>query len=138
MLKSPIFTWIEINLSAVENNVKALRAIAGVPIMAVVKANGYGHGAIEVSRAALAAGASWLAVSCAEEAIVLREAGITVPILVLGMVHEPVDQPEVGRERLVGLTLLPRLFKLGLKRHQRHRRQDQQQAVPVRLHVCLS
>ena len=86
MLKSPIFTWIEINLSAVEDNIKAVRAIAGVPVMAVVKANGYGHGAVEVSRAALAAGASWLAVSCAEEAIVLREAGITVPILVLGMV----------------------------------------------------
>ena len=86
LLKSPIFTWIEINLSAVEDNIKAVRAIAGVPVMAVVKANGYGHGAVEVSRAALAAGASWLAVSCAEEAIVLREAGITVPILVLGMV----------------------------------------------------
>ncbi len=54
--------------------------------MAVVKANGYGHGAVEVSRAALAAGSSWLAVSCAEEALVLREAGITAPILVLGMV----------------------------------------------------
>jgi alanine racemase len=86
LLKSPIFTWIEIDLSAVENNVKAIRSIAGVPVMAVVKANGYGHGAVEVSQAALAAGASWLAVSCAEEAIVLREAGITVPILVLGMV----------------------------------------------------
>ena len=86
MIKSPVFTWIEINLSAVEDNVKAVRAIAGVPVMAVVKANGYGHGAIEVSRAALAAGSSWLAVSCAEEAIVLREAGIAVPILVLGMV----------------------------------------------------
>ncbi|MBN1438791.1 MAG: alanine racemase [Anaerolineales bacterium] len=86
MIKSPIFTWIEINLSAVEDNIQALRSIAGVPVMAVVKANAYGHGAVEVSRAALAAGASWLAVSCAEEALVLREAGIAVPILVLGMV----------------------------------------------------
>jgi alanine racemase len=86
LLKSPIFTWIEINLSAVEQNVKAVRAAAGVPVMAVVKANGYGHGAVEVARAALAAGASWLAVSCAEEALVLRAAGISVPILVLGMV----------------------------------------------------
>jgi len=86
LIKSPIFTWIEINLSAIEDNVRALRTIAGVPIMAVVKANGYGHGAVEVSRAALAAGSSWLAVSCAEEALVLREAGIAAPILVLGMV----------------------------------------------------
>jgi alanine racemase len=86
LVKSPIFTWIEVNLSAVEENVRQLRTIAGVPIMAVVKANGYGHGAVEVSRAALAAGSSWLAVSCAEEALVLREAGIAAPILVLGMV----------------------------------------------------
>jgi len=86
LVKSPIFTWIEVNLSAVEENVRSLRAIAGVPIMAVVKANGYGHGAVEVSRSALAAGASWLAVSCAEEALVLRAAGIAAPILVLGMV----------------------------------------------------
>ena len=70
LLKSPIFTWIEIDLSAVEGNVKALRTATGVPIMAVVKANGYGHGAVEISQAALAAGASWLAVSCAEEALV--------------------------------------------------------------------
>jgi len=86
LIKSPIFTWIEVNLTAIEENVRTLRTIAGVPIMAVVKANGYGHGAIEVSRAALAAGSSWLAVSCAEEALVLREAGIAAPILVLGMV----------------------------------------------------
>jgi alanine racemase len=86
LLKSPVFTWIEINLSAVENNVRTVRSTSGVPVMAVVKANGYGHGAVEVSGAALAAGASWLAVSCAEEALVLREAGLAVPILVLGMV----------------------------------------------------
>lgn len=86
MNKSPIFTWIEINLTAIEANVRAARAIAGVPLMAVVKANGYGHGAVEVSRAALAGGAAWLAVSCAEEGLALREANITAPILVLGLV----------------------------------------------------
>jgi alanine racemase len=86
LIKSPIFTWIEINLSAVEGNVRAIRSITGIPLMAVVKANGYGHGAMEVSRSALVAGASWLAVSCAEEGLALREAGITAPILVLGLV----------------------------------------------------
>jgi alanine racemase len=101
LLKSPIFTWIEIDLAAVEDNVKALRGITGVPVMAVVKANGYGHGAVEVARAALAAGASWLAVSCAEEALVLRAAGIPVPILVLGMVT-----PQEADEAIAaGLTL---------------------------------
>jgi alanine racemase len=84
--KSPVFTWIEVNLAAVEGNVRAARVIAGVPLMAVVKANGYGHGAVEVSRAALAGGAAWLAVSCAEEGLALRAAGITAPILVLGLV----------------------------------------------------
>lgn len=84
--KSPVFTWIEVNLSAVEGNVRAIRSIAGVPLMAVVKANGYGHGAVEISRSALTAGASWLAVSCAEEGLALREAGISAPILVLGLV----------------------------------------------------
>src|SRR4030042_2110043 len=44
LLKSPTFTWIEINLSAVEDNIKSLRAIAGVPVMAVVKATAYGTG----------------------------------------------------------------------------------------------
>lgn len=86
MNKSPVFTWIEVDLAAVEENVRALRSIAGVPLMAVVKANGYGHGAVEVSRSALAAGAAWLAVSCAEEGLALREASIAAPILVLGLV----------------------------------------------------
>jgi alanine racemase len=86
LLKSPVFTWIEVDLAAVEENVRALRTASGVPLMAVVKANGYGHGAVEVSRAAISAGAAWLAVSCAEEGLALRNAGIAAPILVLGLV----------------------------------------------------
>ena len=86
LLKSPIFTWIEVDLSTIEKNVRTLRSIAGVPLMAVVKANGYGHGAREVARAALRAGASWLAVSCAEEGLALRKHGLRAPILVLGLV----------------------------------------------------
>lgn len=53
-------------------------------LMAVVKANGYGHGAVEVAQTALTAGAAWLGVALAEEGVVLREAGITAPILILG------------------------------------------------------
>ena len=52
--------------------------------MAVVKADGYGHGAVEVARAALAAGAEWLAVALVEEGIRLRQAGFAAPILILG------------------------------------------------------
>ncbi|MDR4225793.1 alanine racemase [Bacillus mojavensis] len=78
--------WIEVNLDAIKKNVRAIRH--HIPkkskIMAVVKANGYGHGSVEVARHALEHGASELAVASVEEGIVLRKAGITAPILVLG------------------------------------------------------
>lgn len=88
-------TWAEVNLQAIEHNVKAIRAkLPGkTHIMAVVKANGYGHGSIAIARRALASGATHLAVALLEEAITLREAGIDAPILVMGWVsaeHAPI------------------------------------------------
>jgi alanine racemase len=77
-------TWIRIDLDAIGQNVARLCAIAGVPLMAVLKADAYGHGAVRVARAALAAGASWLAVATLGEARTLRDAGIDAPVLVLG------------------------------------------------------
>jgi len=79
-------TYAEIDLSAIRDNIHAIRARVGskVKIMPAVKANGYGHGAIEVSRACLDAGADTLCVACLEEAIELREAGFTCAILILG------------------------------------------------------
>lgn len=78
--------WIEVDLDAIKKNLRAIRR--HIPnkskIMAVVKANGYGHGSVEVARHALEHGASELAVASVEEGIVLRKAGITAPILVLG------------------------------------------------------
>jgi alanine racemase len=75
-----------VELSAIERNSERMRAAApGAKLCAVVKANGYGHGAVPVARAALAGGAEWLAVASAEEAAELREAGLReVPILVMG------------------------------------------------------
>jgi alanine racemase len=74
----------EIDLAAVAENVRTLgAAVAPASICAVVKADGYGHGAIAVSEAALAAGASWLGVALVEEGAVLRKAGIEAPILLL-------------------------------------------------------
>ncbi len=71
-----------VDLAAVRHNVEVLRAAApGVALMAVVKAEGYGHGAVPVARAALAAGVSWLGVATLDEALDLRESGITAPIL---------------------------------------------------------
>jgi len=75
-----------VNLAAIERNVARLRRelAAGVALCAVVKADGYGHGALPAARAALAGGARWLAVAAAAEAEALRGAGIDVPILVMG------------------------------------------------------
>jgi len=78
----PSRTWAEVDLGAVRHNVRLLRRRAGVSLMAVVKADAYGHGAVPVSRAALEAGADSLAVVTAEEGAELRGAGIGAPILV--------------------------------------------------------
>lgn len=77
--------WAEIDIGAIEKNVRALKALLkpDTLFMAVVKANGYGHGAVEVARQALRAGADRLGVALAEEAIELREAGIASPIHIL-------------------------------------------------------
>ncbi|RJQ04065.1 MAG: alanine racemase [Bacillota bacterium] len=77
-------TWAEISLDAIAENTGRLRALAEpADLMAVVKADAYGHGAVEVSRACVKAGASWLGVAAVEEAVELRRAGITAPILIL-------------------------------------------------------
>jgi alanine racemase len=75
-------TWIEVDLGAIRHNVGVLRP-PGVELMAIVKANGYGHGDVPVAGAVLDAGATWLGVALVEEALRLREAGIEAPILVL-------------------------------------------------------
>lgn len=78
--------WVEIDLGGIERNARRLKEIVGVDVelMAMVKANGYGHGAVQASRAALRGGATWLGVYSAGEGLELREHGITAPILVVG------------------------------------------------------
>ena len=75
-------TWVEVDLDAIRHNVRLLRP-DGAALMAVVKADAYGHGDVAVARAALEAGAGWIGVALVEEGIRLREAGIDAPILVL-------------------------------------------------------
>ncbi|MGZ6954055.1 MAG: alanine racemase [Acidimicrobiia bacterium] len=76
--------WVEIDLGAVRDNVAALvRFAAPAQVLAVVKADGYGHGAVPIARAALEAGATWLGVALVEEGVELRHAGIGGPVLVL-------------------------------------------------------
>lgn len=82
-------TWVEVDLDCIYNNVQSMKK--HVPndseVIAVVKANGYGHGDIQVAKTALEAGASYLAVALLDEALSLRKQGIEAPILVLGAVR---------------------------------------------------
>ena len=103
-----IVTWAEIDLDAIAANVAAFKRHVGqrVEIIAVVKANAYGHGAVPVARAALAAGATRLAVHRAIEGIELRRAKIDAPILVMG--YTPPD----GAELIAGWNLTPSAITL--------------------------
>ncbi|WP_171038154.1 alanine racemase [Aquibacillus sediminis] len=82
-------SWVEIDLNNIQYNIEQLRHRLShhTNIYAVVKANAYGHGDVEVAKAAIQAGASRLAVALLDEAVKLRDHGITVPILVMGWVH---------------------------------------------------
>jgi len=101
MLDRPV--WAEIDLGAIAKNIGGFRALVGdrTRLCAVVKADGYGHGATQVARAALDAGADWLAVALVSEAAELRRAGFLGPVLVLGC-----PPPELAREAaLLGLRV---------------------------------
>lgn len=94
-------TWAEVSLDAVSHNTALFKSSLreGCRLMAVVKANGYGHGAAPVAKAALAAGADYLAVAILDEALTLRSAGIEQPILILGYTP-PSAVREVVRNRI--------------------------------------
>jgi alanine racemase len=77
-------TWLEIDLGVLENNYRILKKTIRTPVMPVVKANAYGHGLEEVAKTVEKAGAQWCGVARIEEALLLRNAGIQMKILVLG------------------------------------------------------
>lgn len=98
-------TWAHIDLDAVAGNAAALRRVApDSQLMAVVKADGYGHGLLPVARAALAGGAQWLAVALVEEGRALREAGVTAPVLLL------TEPPLAAISALVAADLTPTVY----------------------------
>ncbi len=101
--ESPHRAWIEIDHAALRANLATLRALAGAEreVMAVVKANAYGHGALAVSSTLVAAGVERLAVATVGEGEALRAAGLEVPILVLWGLGEP----EAARAVAVGLEV---------------------------------
>lgn len=97
--------WAEIDLKALANNIREVRRVTDqrAEVMAVVKANAYGHGAVEVSRTVLAGGATRLAVARSAEGAELRRAGIEAPILILGYTPEGLipEVAEYGLEQTV-------------------------------------
>ena len=99
-------TWVEVDLDAIAHNVRAFAAL-GSHVMAVVKADGYGHGDAAVARAALDAGATWIGVALVEEGLALRDAGIDAPILVLS------ECPPGSEIAAVAASLTPTLCSDG-------------------------
>ncbi|WP_066425347.1 alanine racemase [Anabaena sp. 4-3] len=83
--------WVEIDLGALSYNIQQIKQFLSprTQLMAVVKADAYGHGAVTVAQTVLQAGASWLGVATVPEGIQLREAGIKAPILILGATYTP-------------------------------------------------
>ncbi|MDP9441467.1 MAG: alanine racemase [Actinomycetota bacterium] len=97
--------WAEVDLAAVGENLRAAKAVAGeAEVWAVVKADGYGHGAEPVARAALTAGATGLAVALVEEGVALRQGGVEAPILLLS------EPPLAAMGEVVGRRLTPTLY----------------------------
>jgi alanine racemase len=98
-------TWAEVDLDSISENMISIKSLLPeeVEIIAVVKANAYGHGDIKVSEAALKAGATQLAVAFLDEAIALRNKGITAPILVLGATRA--KDVRVAAEKQITLTV---------------------------------
>lgn len=121
-------TCARVDLDAIAHNIRLVRErVAPADVMAVVKADAYGHGAVPVARAALRAGASWLAVALVEEGEELRAAGITAPILLL-------SEPTVGSAaRLAAADLTPTIYTLELAESLRV--QAARRGRPLQVHI---
>jgi alanine racemase len=101
--RSSCSNWAEVDLSAIRGNVQHYLKHTQVQVMAVVKANAYGHGVIPVLNAALTAGATWCAVARVEEALEIRKAGIVCPLLLLG--YTPQDRYDEMIANQVSITI---------------------------------
>lgn len=99
-------TWVEVDLEAIRHNVRTLKPPSS-ELMAVVKANAYGHGDAAVAAAALEAGATWIGVALVEEGVALRMAGIDAPILILS------ECPPGGEAVALAHRLTPTVYTDG-------------------------
>lgn len=122
--------WVDVDLAALEHNLGRVRQrLGGSLALAVVKADGYGHGAVGVSRALEAAGVDWLGVALLEEGAEIRRAGVEVPILVLGTARPS----KIALYRRYRLT--PTVSSLAELRLWRDWTAGQTEAQPIHLKV---
>jgi alanine racemase len=119
--------WAEVDLRGISENVALIKKEVGpqTQVMAVVKANGYGHGAVNAARAALRGGASWLGVSSVAEGIELREARLDAPVLNLG--YTPTEAAQEAIDARLSLTLYDASNLRQL--------QNLRTARPIRVHI---
>ncbi|OIK16774.1 alanine racemase [Bacillus sp. MUM 116] len=123
-------TWAEVDLDCIHKNVASVKQLLpnGVEIIAVVKANAYGHGDVQVASEALAAGASYLAVAFMDEAMALRKKGIAAPILVLGASRA--EDVQYACDHQITLTV----FQMNwLLEAQKHLKTDSRLSVHIKL-----
>ncbi|HXY45978.1 MAG TPA: alanine racemase, partial [Acidimicrobiales bacterium] len=125
--------WVEVDLAAVAHNAAVLASVAApARLCAVVKADAYGHGAVEVAKAALAGGASSLAVALLDEGAELRDAGIEAPILLLS------EPSEDAMAEVYAYGLLPTVYSsdgLHLARKAARARAEEQRASPAAVEI---
>ncbi|WP_027249970.1 alanine racemase [Planktothrix agardhii] len=129
--------WVEVNLGAIAENIRQLKGLLSpqTKLMAVVKADAYGHGAVSVAKTVCQAGAEWLAVATLPEGIELREAGIKQPILLLGAIHTAEEVQAIAHWQLQPTLCTPQqalLFSETLNKL------DQSLAVQIKIDTGMS
>ena len=124
-------SWVEVDLGHFAANWGAIKKLLspGVQIMQVVKADAYGHGAIEISNAALQNGASFLGVANADEGVQLRVSGITAPIVILS----PATGPEI--DQIIKYNLIPSVSDLSFAREFQKRARKAGIRAPLHIEV---
>lgn len=123
--------WAEIDLSCVRRNVERLKALLapGTLLLAVVKADGYGHGDVEAAEAALSGGADWLGVARVHEGARLRQAGVSCPILLLA------EPPAGAVAQAVSLDLTPTIYTEAIAIAFSALAQEASRTIPVHIKV---
>jgi alanine racemase len=137
MLKQNHRAWVEIDLTAIKHNVQQLKRLLlpDTELMAIVKADAYGHGVVGVSQTALQAGASWLGVATIPEGMQLRKAGITAPIAILGATNSAGEIRAIAEYRLQPTLCTP---KQALIFHEVLQNLDAQISVHLKIDTGMS